>query len=336
MNKWSRLLLALILSGCILFAGAKIGSVAIDFPTLFQTLFSRNSGTLDETTVAILWNVRFPRVIMAFLVGAALAVSGTVMQSLLGNPLASAYTLGVSSGASLGAALVIITGFTLPIVSGLVLPFVGFVFGLVTVLLVLAMSQRLDQQMSNQTVILVGMVMTLFVGAMLTMITALFKDYLQQLVFWQMGSFSGSTWGNIQIFLPIVLLAVAWLWLDASALDVLSLGEEQAMVSGVEVKSLKLRVMILAALLAGSAVSFVGVIGFVDLIAPHVIRRYFGAAHRWVLPGAALLGGSLMVVSDTISRTIMSPQEIPIGAVTAFIGAPFFMYVYFSKRRSKR
>lgn len=108
------------------------------------------------------------------------------------------------------------------------------------------------------------------------------------------------------------------------------------MVSGVEVKSLKLRVMILAALLAGSAVSFVGVIGFVDLIAPHVIRRYFGAAHRWVLPGAALLGGSLMVVSDTISRTIMSPQEIPIGAVTAFIGAPFFMYVYFSKRRSKR
>jgi len=334
MSKKSRLLLALLLSSIVLLAGVKIGSVSVSFSTLFETIFSANSNRLDETTTTILWNVRFPRVVMAFLVGAALAVSGTVMQSLLGNPLASAYTLGVSSGASLGAALVIITGFTIPILSGFVLPFVGFIFGLVTVFIVLIMSQRLDQKMTNQTVILVGMVMTLFVGAMLTMLTALFKDYLQQLVFWQMGSFSGSTWGKIQIFIPIVFIGTVCLWLDSSGLDVLSLGEEQALISGVEVKHLKLRVMVLAALLAGSAVSFVGVIGFIDLIAPHVIRRYFGAAHRWVIPCSALLGGSLMVLGDTISRTLLSPQEIPIGAVTALIGAPFFMYVYFNKRRN--
>lgn len=332
MNKQSRLLLAVVLSIIVVFLGIKIGSVSIPFDTLIQALFSKGDKQLDATIVTILWQVRLPRVVLAFLVGAALAVSGTVMQSLLGNPLASAYTLGVSSGASLGAALIIVSGITLPLFPNFTLPLTGFIFGLATVFIVLAMSQRLDQQLSNQTVILVGMVMTLFVGAMLTIVTALFKDHLQQLIFWQMGSFSGSTWAKIQIFLPILLIGTIALWFSASSLDVLSLGEEEAMISGVDVRTIKLWVMVLAALLAGSAVSFVGVIGFVDLIAPHVIRRYFGASHRWVIPGAALLGGSMMVVGDTISRTLLSPQEIPIGAVTALIGAPFFAYVYFKRK----
>ncbi|MZZ58533.1 iron chelate uptake ABC transporter family permease subunit [Enterococcus mundtii] len=332
MNKQSRLLLAVVLSIIVVFFGIKIGSVSIPFDTLIQALFSRGDKQLDATIVTILWQVRLPRVVLAFLVGAALAVSGTVMQSLLGNPLASAYTLGVSSGASLGAALIIVSGITLPLFPNFTLPLTGFIFGLATVFIVLAMSQRLDQQLSNQTVILVGMVMTLFVGAMLTIVTALFKDHLQQLVFWQMGSFSGSTWAKIQIFLPILLFGTIALWFSARSLDVLSLGEEEALISGVDVRTIKLWVMVLAALLAGSAVSFVGVIGFVDLIAPHVIRRYFGASHRWVIPGAALLGGSMMVVGDTISRTLLSPQEIPIGAVTALIGAPFFAYVYFKRK----
>lgn len=332
MNKQSRLLIAVVLSIIVVFFGIKIGSVSTPFDTLIQALFSRGDKQLDATIVTILWQVRLPRVVLAFLVGAALAVSGTVMQSLLGNPLASAYTLGVSSGASLGAALIIVSGITLPLFPNFTLPLTGFIFGLATVFIVLAMSQRLDQQLSNQTVILVGMVMTLFVGAMLTIVTALFKDHLQQLVFWQMGSFSGSTWAKIQIFLPILLFGTIALWFSARSLDVLSLGEEEALISGVDVRTIKLWVMVLAALLAGSAVSFVGVIGFVDLIAPHVIRRYFGASHRWVIPGAALLGGSMMVVGDTISRTLLSPQEIPIGAVTALIGAPFFAYVYFKRK----
>ncbi len=332
MNKQSRLLIAVVLSIVVVLFGIKNGSVSIPFDTLIQALFSRGDKQLDATIVTILWQVRLPRVVLAFLVGAALAVSGTVMQSLLGNPLASAYTLGVSSGASLGAALIIVTGITLPFFPNFTLPLTGFIFGLATVFIVLMMSQRVDQQLSNQTVILVGMVMTLFVGAMLTIVTALFKDHLQQLVFWQMGSFSGSTWAKIQIFLPILLFGTIALWFSARSLDVLSLGEEEAMISGVDVRTIKLWIMVLAALLAGSAVSFVGVIGFVDLIAPHVIRRYFGASHRWVIPGAALLGGSMMVVGDTISRTLLSPQEIPIGAVTALIGAPFFAYVYFKRK----
>lgn len=331
MNKKSFLLLLIVISLGMLLLGIKIGSVHISIRDLFNVLVGKTVSE-DGILEGIIWNVRLPRVVMAYLVGAGLAVSGTVMQSLLGNPLASAYTLGVSAGASLGAALIMVTGVTATIIGSLLLPFTGFLFGLTTVFLVLLFTHTMDRQMSNQTVVLVGMVMTLFVGAILTLITALFQDYLKELVFWQMGSFSGSNWTKILIYCPIAVISTLFAWMDANNLDVLGLGEEQAMLSGIEVKAVKSRIILFASLLAGSAVSFVGVIGFVDLIAPHIVRRYLGATHRWLIPGSALLGGTLMVLGDTIARTILSPREIPIGAVTALIGAPFFLYIYFQKR----
>ena len=322
MSKKTCLILMLLISMSMLFLGIKIGSVQISLTDLLQILVKKTVSE-DGILEGIIWNVRLPRVVMAYLVGAGLAVSGTVMQSLLGNPLASSYTLGVSAGASLGAALIMVTGVTASILGAFLLPLTGFIFGLATVFLVL---------LFTQTVVLVGMIMTLFVGAILTLITALFQDYLKQLVFWQMGSFSGSNWQKIAIYCPILLVSSLFLWFDANALDVLGLGEEHAMLAGVEVKTAKLRIILLASLLAGSAVSFVGVIGFVDLIAPHIVRRYLGATHRWLIPGSAILGGTIMVIGDTIARTILSPREIPIGAVTALIGAPFFLYIYFKKR----
>ena len=331
MNKKRFLLLLIVISLGMLLLGIKIGSVPISSSDLFNILAGKKISE-DGILEGIIWNVRLPRVVLAYLVGAGLAVSGTVMQSLLGNPLASSYTLGVSAGASLGAALIMVAGISATIIGSLLLPFTGFLFGLTTVFLVLLFTRTMDRQMSNQTVVLVGMVMTLFVGAFLTLITALFQDYLKELVFWQMGSFSGSNWTKIVIYCPIAILSTLFLWGDANNLDVLGLGEEQAMLSGVEVKTVKLRIILFASLLAGSAVSFVGVIGFVDLIAPHIVRRYLGATHRWLIPGSALLGGTLMVLGDTIARTILSPREIPIGAVTALIGAPFFLYIYFQKR----
>ncbi|WP_417638014.1 FecCD family ABC transporter permease [Enterococcus faecalis] len=331
MSKKTCLILMLLISMSMLFLGIKIGSVQISLTDLLQILVKKTVSE-DGILEGIIWNVRLPRVVMDYLVGAGLAVSGTVMQSLLGNPLASSYTLGVSAGASLGAALIMVTGVTASILGAFLLPLTGFIFGLATVFLVLLFTQTMDSQMSNQTVVLVGMIMTLFVGAILTLITALFQDYLKQLVFWQMGSFSGSNWQKIAIYCPILLVSSLFLWFDANALDVLGLGEEHAMLAGVEVKTAKLRIILLASLLAGSAVSFVGVIGFVDLIAPHIVRRYLGATHRWLIPGSAILGGTIMVIGDTIARTILSPREIPIGLVTALIGAPFFLYIYFKKR----
>lgn len=288
---------------------------------------------IQGTTISILWDIRLPRSSMAFIIGASLAVSGTVMQSILRNPLASSYTLGVSSGASLGAALFIVLGMTLPFLGVFALPLIGFLGGLVTVLLVMSFTARLDKNLENQTIILVGMVFSLFVNALLTLITALSRQYLEQLIFWQMGSFSGRNWSQVIVALVVTALCILFLTSYSREMDIMTFGESQALSVGVELKKVKFLLIGICALLTGTAVSFVGVIGFVDLIAPHVIRKLFGSSHKIVLPMAALFGGGFMVIADLIGRTILAPSELPVGAVTALIGAPFFAYIYFQRRK---
>lgn len=287
--------------------------------------------TIPSINVSILWDIRMPQVIMAFLVGGSLAASGTVMQSVLRNPLASSYTLGISSGASLFAALVIVTGFS--IIGKYTLPTAGFIGGLITVFLAMMLTMHFDKNLENQTIILVGMVLSLFVNGMLTLITSLAKDHLARLIFWQMGSFTGQSWDNSFLLFVVFLLCIFLLIYYSREMDLMTFGEEHAMSAGVELKTVKLILIAIAALLTGTSVSMVGVIGFVDLIAPHVVRKFFGSNHRAVIPASALMGGSLMVCADLIGRTVIAPRQIPVGAVTALVGAPFFAYVYFSRRR---
>lgn len=318
--------------------GAAIGSVGISPRVLLSVLGSKLFGAalpedIGEITVSILWTIRFPRAVCAFLIGAALAASGTVMQSVLRNPLASSYTLGVSSGASLFAAVVIVTGFTLPVLERYTLPLFGFLGGLGTVFLAMALAMRFNRNLENQTVILVGMVLSLFVNALLTLVTALSAERLSQLVFWQMGSFSALTWADAGLVLPILLLSLAVLLRYSRELDLMTFGEEQALSAGVDLRRVKFLLIAVSALLTGTAVSLAGVIGFVDLIAPHVVRRIFGSNHRAVVPMSALFGGAFMVLADLLARTVLAPQELPVGAVTALIGAPFFAYVYFRRER---
>ena len=288
---------------------------------------------VSDITVSILWTIRFPRAVCAFLIGAALAASGTVMQSVLRNPLASSYTLGVSSGASLFAAVVIVTGFTLPVLERYTLPLFGFLGGLGTVFLAMALAMRFNRNLENQTVILVGMVLSLFVNALLTLVTALSAERLSQLVFWQMGIFSALTWADAGLVLPVLLLSLIVLLRYSRDLDLMTFGEEQALSAGVDLRRVKFLLIAVSALLTGTAVSLAGVIGFVDLIAPHVVRRIFGSNHRAVVPMSALFGGAFMVLADLLARTVLAPQELPVGAVTALIGAPFFAYVYFRRER---
>ncbi|MBE5802031.1 MAG: iron ABC transporter permease [Clostridiales bacterium] len=318
--------------------GVCIGSSRIPLGTVLSVLSHKLFGTaLPESvtgvTASIVWSIRFPRAVMAFLIGAALSASGTVMQSVLRNPLASSYTLGVSSGASLLAAVVLVTGFSLPVIGSYTLPFLGFIGGLGTVFLAMALSMRFDRGMENHTIILVGMVLSLFVNALLTLVTALSSERLSQLIFWQMGSFSGETWQNCGLVLTVLALGLCILQRYAREMDLMTFGEEQALSAGVEMRRVKLILIALSALLTGTAVSLVGVIGFVDLIAPHIIRRLFGSNHRLVTPMAALFGGTFMVLADLLARTILSPLELPVGAVTALIGAPFFAWVYFHRKR---
>lgn len=286
---------------------------------------------IEPKDISIIWALRLPRVLLAFMVGGCLAVSGSVVQSILKNELASPYTLGVSSGASLGAGLVIVLGISIPFLGQLTLPLIGFLCGLITVYGVIVFSSKIDKTMANNTIILAGMVFSLFVNALLTTLTALFSEDIKSISLWQMGSFSMKGWSYVRVLIPFLIIGVIGVLRYTKEMDILTFGEEQAKAVGVDTNRVKKHLFIHSAILTGSAVALSGTIGFVDLIAPHMVRRVFGSKHKYVIPMSFVFGGSLMVITDLIARTIVSPAELPVGAITAIIGAPFFAYVYFSK-----
>ena len=336
-HKKRRLLVLFFICLLALAAGAGVGSVAISpadiLAILGNRLFSRPlPEAVSPNQVSILWTLRLPRCLCALLVGGALAASGTVMQSVLRNPLASSYTLGVSSGASLGAALVIVSGFLLPVAGFLTLPLAGFIFGLGTVFAVIAFASRMDRGLQNQTIILTGMVFSLFVNALLTLLSVLKQNYMQQLLLWQMGSFSGRSWEQAAILTVVLIPVTLYLCCFSRQMDMMTFGEEAAQTMGVDTKRVKLKLIVAASLLTGTAVCFTGTIGFIDLIAPHVARKVFGPAHKYALPVSVLFGGAFMVLADLTARTLLAPTELPVGAVTALIGAPFFAWVYFKEK----
>jgi len=332
------ILIAVGASFAVLIAGIVLGSVFVPPGDVFRIIGHNVFGTelpghIAPAQVAIVWSLRLPRTVLAFLAGAALSVSGAVMQSVLRNPLASSFTLGVSSGASFGASLVIFMGITLPVLAVMSLPILGVIFGLGTIFLVMAFATKLDAGLENQTIILVGMVFSLFVNAITTLMFALFRENAQRMIFWQMGSFSMQGWQTVFILAPVTLVGVAFIMRYKMELDMMTFGEEQAKTMGVSSKNVKWILLILSAALTGSTIAFVGVIGFVDLVAPHIVRRIFGSSHRVVIPMSGVVGGAFMVLCDLAARTITAPVELPVGAVTALVGAPFFAYIYFSKRK---
>ena len=333
-----KILIGIIISILILIAGVSLGSTDISFIDTVQITLHKIfklplSENIDAKDVSIVWLLRLPRVLLAFLIGGCLAISGAVCQSILRNPLASPYILGVSSGASLGAGIIIISGITLPFLGGFSLPLTGFVFGLLTVFFVASFSSRIDNSMSNNTIILCGMVLSLFLSAMLTTLSAVFSDDLRRIVLWQMGSFAMRGWSYTGLLLPFLLIGTIGTLIYTKEMDILSFGDEQAKSAGVETGTIRKKLLALCAVLTGAAVALSGVIGFVDLIAPHAARRIIGARHKHLIPMSFMLGGSLMVCADLAARTVISPSELPVGAITALIGAPFFAWVYFRRRK---
>jgi len=337
----TRIIISICVSLLVIVLSVAIGSVFIPITDIWDIIRHKASGAtlpghIDPASVSILWNLRLPRTLLAFIAGAALSVSGAVMQSVLRNPLASSYTLGVSSGASLGAGIVILFGASIPLAGMFTLPLTGFVFGLGTMLLAIAFASRIDGRMENNTIILTGMVFSLFVNAITSLMSALAREQIQRLVFWQMGSFAMKDWLVVLVLLPIILVGTVYVVHFNRELDMMTFGEEQAKTMGVNLKRVKWILLITAAALTGSTIAFVGVIGFVDLVAPHIVRRLFGSSHRYVIPMSAVFGGSFMVVCDLVARSIASPSELPVGVVTALIGAPFFAYIFFSRRNRRR
>ena len=322
----------------IICIGTSIGSSNISIMDIISIIVHKvfNINLLDgieAKEVAIIWSIRLPRVLLAFCVGGALAASGAVVQSILKNPLASPYTLGVSSGASLGVGLLIVSGITIPFIGNFSMPLVGFLCSLLTMIIVLLFASKVDKKLSNNTIILTGMVFSLFFNAALTTLTALFTKKMESVTLWQMGSFSIRGWSYLKAGIPFFLIGIIGIMLFVKEMDVLTFGEDQAKAIGVETEKVKRYLFLFVAILTGAAVAISGTIGFVDLIAPHLVRKVFGSKHSYVIPMSVVFGGCLMVITDLISRTIIVPSELPVGAVTAMIGAPFFAYLYFKKSK---
>ena len=337
MTNNKRLIIGVIAALVIIAAAASLGSTLINPGDTVMIILHHIFGIplragIDPTHVSIVWLLRLPRVLLAFLAGGCLAISGAVCQSILRNPLASPYILGVSSGASLGAGLVIISGISIPLLAGFTLPLAGFIFGLAAVFFVAAFSSRLDKSMSSNTIILCGMVFSLFINALLTMLSAVFSDDLRRIVMWQMGSFAMRGWVYIRLLLPFVVIGALGIFRYIREMDILTFGDEQAQSAGVETGIVRTKLLAFAAILTGATVALSGVIGFVDLISPHAARKITGSRHQYLIPMSFIIGGSLMVVTDLLARVLISPSELPVGALTALIGAPFFAWVYFRRR----
>jgi len=287
---------------------------------------------------SVLWNLRIPRMLLGFMVGGALAAAGGLMQGLFRNPLADPALIGASSGGALGAVFVIVMAGTffpdLPLLSDLrILPLASFAGALIVTWLV----QRLAATggyTAVATLLLVGVAVNALTGAMIGFATYLADDaQLRTLSFWTLGSLGAADWQVVSLAAPfcLALIFLAPIW--ATVLNALALGEAEAGHLGFRVERTKAILIVLTAAGVGASVAFTGIILFVGLVVPHLIRAMIGPDHRWLLPGSALLGAILLVLSDTLARTIVSPAELPIGILTAGFGAPFFLYMLLRQRR---
>ncbi len=341
MSEKHKILTLIILAVGALLAGISLGGAAIPLTDIFAVFGNHLFGIplpqgFESIHDGLIWSIRLPRVLLAFIVGAALSASGTIMQSVLKNPLASSYTIGVSSGAGLGAVIVIVTGVSSSFLGFFLLPAVAMSLGMLTVICAIYLASKIDHNLDNYSIILIGTVISIFANAVMMTLASKSPAHSQQITLWQMGSFAMKDWWSVGIVFVISMAVIFGLLRYTKEMDILTFGDEQASAIGINVKKTKWLLILLSAILAGVSVAFVGVIGFVDLIAPHIVRRFFGSSHKYVLPLSCLFGGLFMILADLVARTAFIPSEIPVGSVTALIGAPFFVYVFLAKRKEKK
>jgi iron complex transport system permease protein len=290
---------------------------------LFQSLLGlKSEGTETEKTIIL--SLRFPRALLAGLVGAGLSVSGAIFQALLRNPLADPYILGVSSGAAVGAIIAILMGLS---TLSFGLPFASFIGAFLTILVVFYFGRQ-DGKIHPNTLLLAGVITSSFLSALIMFFISISqKEELRTIVFWLMGDFSFSNYRAIGMIFPYILFAFLLLYLHARQFNLILSGEESALQLGVDVERLKLISYLCASLITAASVSVCGLIGFVGLIVPHSVRLVFGPDHRLLIPSSALVGASFLIVSDTLGRTLLAPVELPVGVITATLGGPFFIYL---------
>lgn len=278
--------------------------------------------------------VRLPRVLAASLVGVALASSGTVLQGLLRNPMADPFIIGVSAGASLGATIAMVFGIGFSVLGVLYsVPILAFIGALGTVFLVYGLSKG-GESMSMLTLLLIGVAITSFFSAIVSLIRLINSETSVVIVFWLLGSLNLTTWTYVYMVLPFILIGLVMMFYFARDLNAIALGEEQANHLGVNTETLKKIMLLFVSLVTAAAVSISGIIGFIGLIIPHIVRLLVGPDHRILIITSALAGAIVLILCDTVARTVMSPSELPVGIITALMGCPFFIYLLVRKRKN--
>ena len=319
-SKSLKIIIILFFTGFTIFAmvaSLTLGSVDISFSTIVHTLL----GNVQTTDEMVIWNIRFPRNIVGALVGANLAVSGAILQAVMKNPLADPGIVGVSSGAGLAGVIMLIF---MPEASILLTP-VAFVGAMLSAAAVYALAWK--NGIRPTRIILAGVAVSAFLGSGISALLVFYSDKVQGALLWMVGGLSARSWPQLEKLFTKTILGLVLALAGCKALTILSLGDETARGLGVPVERVRFSMTAVAALLAAGAVSVAGLIGFVGLVVPHIVRLIIGTDYKYVIPGSAILGAGVLVFCDTLGRVAFSPIEIPAGIIMAFLGAPFFLYL---------
>jgi iron complex transport system permease protein len=341
--KGRKMLLILILALLTVFLGIFAicaGSAELTPGQVVMTLLHKG----NESSELIIWNIRLPRILAALITGAALAVAGCVMQNILRNPLASPFTLGISQGAAFGAAFAIVvlgagsiqTSSTDSVLinNPYILTISAFIFSMTATLVILFLSSLVG--ITPESMVLSGVALGSLFAAATTLIQYFAADVqVAAIVYWTFGDLGRASWPDVKILFFLVVLALLYFMLRRWDYNALDSGEETAKGLGVDVEKLRVYGMLLSCLVTSVTVAFFGIIGFICLVAPHMMRRMIGGDHRFLLPGSAVMGCLLLLASDTLARTIIKPVILPVGAVTSFLGAPVFLYLLSRRFRRK-
>jgi iron complex transport system permease protein len=312
-----------------------IGRMDVGWNTIGAVVLGKigiSAPAVDRTTEVVIWGIRLSRVVLSGLVGASLAVAGVVFQGLLLNPLADPFTLGVSTGAAFGVALLVMLGAGGSFLGLSPLP-LGALAGALGAMVAVLVLSRESGRIRKESLILAGIVVSTFLSALISLIKSLDEESLSAIVFWIMGSFSGRGWIHVGFLLPYAAAGLFLALGHSRELDILALGEEQSQTLGVAVSRVRLKLLLGASLLTAGAVSVSGVIGFVGLVVPHLVRVLAGPSHGRLLILSACVGALTLIWADVLARVLLaSGQELPVGVVTALLGGPFFFYLLKSRR----
>ncbi|MTI59999.1 MAG: iron chelate uptake ABC transporter family permease subunit [Firmicutes bacterium] len=313
----------LLIGLIIISLSLSIGSIYIPFKQLIRVLFSAESGS---TYGLIVKNIRLPRVILSLLVGSGLALAGAVFQGVIRNPMVDPYVVGISSGAGTAVTLTIILNIDWEFLGISTIPLMAFIGAVITVYIVYSLSYS-KRGLPVITFLLAGVAMGFLLNAVMSFLMVLGTNSLHKVVYWLMGSLATASWQEIITILPYYFTALLIIIFHINDLNTLLLGEENAYNLGLDIERVKLHLIIAAALMTAAVVSVSGIIGFIGLIVPHIVRILIGPDHRKMIPAAALLGGLFLLVSDNLARTLLAPMEIPVGIITALAGGPYFIYL---------